>query len=436
MDETALTIRKHISAKRMAEHVKALVAYGPRHAGTEREHKAAAYVEGQFKSAGVDVRADKVEGIIDWKLNDSRVKIIEPVEQELTSTALLGSGATPPEGTVAELVYVGKGRMQDYQNVDFKDKFIMRDPPRAFMLDNSSDESAPQGPTKMLIDGGAAGFVEHARIPGRLIQMPLLSGPGGITVPAVTVTYEDGQYLKELMREWYTIPKGCKRKDENLPLKLRVWVDATSTPSYGINVIGRIEGSKKPDEVVCLVAHHDNANGPGANDNSTAVAVNLETARVLAKMPKPARSIEFLSPTAEEYGETGTYAYVSKYVEPNLSNYKGVINMDMINNSDHLYLIEESICLGKLVKNDKVLNRKIVEVCDSLGYWIESTPLEYAGDDGPFILAGVPTSYLFSLTPPMSWLHSYVDDFDIVNINALTSVTEIAANSIWRIANE
>jgi len=436
MDENALTIRKYISAKRMAEHVKSLITYGPRHAGTEREHKAASYVKSQFESSGVKVRTDKVEGIIDWKLNDCRVKIVEPVEQELTSTALLGSGSTPPEGLVRELVYVGKGRMEDYKKVDIKNKFIMRDPPRAFMLDNSSDETAPQGPTKMLVDGGAAGFVEHARIPGRLLQMPLLSGPEGLPVPAVTVTYEDGQYLKELMREWYTIPMGCKRKDNDLPLKLRIWVDAVSKPSYGINVIGRIEGDNKPDEVVCLVAHHDNANGPGANDNATAVSVNLEVARVLAKMRKPKRSIEFLSPTAEEYGETGSYSYVDKYVKPNLSNYKGVINMDMINNGDHLYLIEESICLGKLVKNDKTLNKKITEVCDSLGYWVEGTPLEYAGDDGPFILAGVPTSYLFSLTPPMSWLHSYVDDFDIVNINALTTVAEIAANSIWQIANE
>jgi Zn-dependent M28 family amino/carboxypeptidase len=251
------------------------------------------------------------------------------------------------------------------------------------------------------------------------------------------VTYEDGQYLKELLREWYSIPAGFKRTEKHLPVKLRVMVDAESKPGYGINVIGRIEGSDKPEEKVCLIAHHDNANGPGACDNATAVAVNLETARVLKKLGRPKRTIEFLSFTAEEYGETGSYAYVNKYVEKDPSKYKAAINMDIIGNGDHLYYIEESICLGKLVKNDPNLNKTVCKISEGLGYHIEGTPLEYAGDDGPFILAGVPTFYLCKLiNPGWPWLHTYMDDFSVVDINGLTVVTEIVANSLWHFANE
>ena len=436
MDNNALEMRKNLSAKRMAEHVKKLVTYGPRHSGSIREHEAAKYVEKSFLSSGVEVRSDKVKGINDWKLNDCRVRVIEPVAQELTSIALLGSGSTPKEGTIAELVYIGKGTMENYLKANYKDKFIMRDPPRNFMLDNASDESAPQGPTKMLIEGGVKGFIEHARFPGRILQMPLLSGPEGVSVPAVAVTYEDGQYLKELLREWYAIPKGTRRKSENISVKLNIQVDAESKPSYGINVIGSIKGSTKPDEIVCLMAHHDNANGPGANDNAASVAINIEVANALNKMPKPKRTIEFISPTGEEYGEIGSDSYVEKYVKNNPTKYKGVLNMDMVNLQDHLYYIEESICLGKLVKNDKGLNRKLVKVCDKLGYHIEGTPLEYARDDGPFILANVPTSYIFGAIPNLSWLHTYMDDYDIININGLTGTAEIAANFIWRLANE
>ena len=110
--------------------------------------------------------------------------------------------------------------------------------------------------------------------------------------------------------------------------------------------------------------------------------------------------------------------------------------MDMINITDRLYYIEESICLGKLVKNDKEINEKIKKVCSKLGYHIEGTPLEYAGDDGPFILAKVPTSYLFSATSNMSYIHTDYDDYDMININGLTTVAEIAANTIWLLANE
>ena len=111
--------------------------------------------------------------------------------------------------------------------------------------------------------------------------------------------------------------------------------------------------------------------------------------------------------------------------------------LDIIGNGDHLYYITESICLGKLVRNDPDLNRKLCRVCDELGYIIEPTPLEYASDDGPFLLAGVPTSYLAKLiSPSWPWLHTYMDDFEVVDVNGLTVVAEIVANTVWRLANE
>ncbi len=437
MDSTALGIRSGISAARMAEDVKALIACAPRHAGTANEHRAAAYVENQFRSAGVGVRVDRVEGICAWRLHDCRVQVVSPVAQELTAIALLGSGSTPPEGATAELAYVGAGRMADFARAEVAGKFVMRDPPRALMLDNASDATAPQGPTEMLIRRGAAGFVEHARTPGRILQMPLLSGPEGLSVPAVAVTYEDGQYLKELLREWYAVPRGFKRRCEHQPVVLRVRVDAESAPSFGLNVIGRIDGAADARQTVCLVAHHDNANGPGACDNATAVAVNLEVARVLARMPAPRRSIEFLSTTGEEYGEVGSAAYVREHLAADPARCAGCIVLDIIGNGDHLYYVTESICLGKLVRNDPALNARLRQVAAELGYLIEPTPLEYASDDGPFILAGVPTAYLAKLiSPSWPWLHTYMDDFEVVDVNGLTVVAEIVANTLWRLANE
>ena len=437
ISQTKLEIRRHVSSARMAGDVQALVDLAPRHAATEAEWAAAQYAESQFRAAGVEVRVDEVPGIRAWYHHDTRVRVVEPVEQELTGVAILGSGATPEEGVVAELVYVGQGKLEDYEGVDVKDRFVMRDPPRALMLDNPADETAPQGPTDMLLRRGVKGFVEHARLQGRILQTDLLSGPQGLPVPAIAVTYEDGQYLKELYREWYAVPKSFKRTDEHWPVKLHVWVNAESRESHGINVIGSIAGSDLPDEKVVLVAHHDNAFGPGACDNATAVAVNLETARVLARLGTPRRSIEFVSVTAEEYGEIGAAAYVKKYVEPDPSAYKAALVMDIIGNGDHLYYITESICLGKLVQNSPWLNTYLEEVCADLGYVIEGTQLEYASDDGPFILAGVPTSYLAKLiSNSWPWLHTYMDDMSVVDINGLTVMAEITANTIWRLANE
>ena len=430
-----IELHQLISAARMAEDVKYLASLGPRHAATEREHKAAEYIEQKFRQAGVNVRVDKVEGIKAWYHHESRFRVVEPVEQELTCTAILGSGATPKEGIVAEVVYVGRGKMEDLEGRDLENRFVFRDPPRNLTLDNLTGEEAPQGPTEYLLKQGVVGFIEHARQKGRILQVDLLSGPNHLPVPAVALTYEDGQYLKELIREWYAVPNGYRRLKEE-PVRAWIYVDAESKESYGINVIASIPGTEYPDEKVLLVAHHDNAYGPGACDNATAVAVNLECARVLSKLPAPKCTIEFCSVTAEEYGEIGSSAYVKKYVaDP--SKIKGCIVMDIIGNGDHLYYITESIYLGRLVRNTSWLNRYIEKVVDDLGYVIEPSPLEFASDDGPFLLAGVPTSYLCKLiTPSWPWLHTYMDDFAVVDINGLKVIAEIAATTLWRLANE
>jgi hypothetical protein len=430
-------MRSKISARRMAADVQQLIHFAPRHAATQNEWKAAHYIEDAFRATGADVRVDQVPGINAWYLKDTRIKIVHPVERELNGVAILGSGATPPEGVTAELRYVGQGKMEDYEGIDFKNTLVMRDPPRALTLDNASDESAPQGPTDMLIKRGVAGFIEHSRLKGDILQTDLLSGPKGMSVPAVAVTYEDGQLLKELLREWYALPSWYKRTEPRIPVTLCITVDAESNESYGLNVIASIKGCEKPEQKVVLVAHHDNAFGPGACDNATAVAINLETARILSSLPAPKRTIEFVSCTAEEYGEIGSAAYVEKYVKPNVAEYKAALVLDIVGNGDHLYYITESICLGKLVQNSPELNNILEQVVEGLGYVIEGTPLEYASDDGPFILAGVPTSYLAKLiSSSWPWLHTYMDDFKVVDINGLKVMAEITSATIWNLANQ
>jgi aminopeptidase YwaD len=430
-------IKQGLSAARMAEDTKALIKNSPRHAGTDNEWRAAEYVENEFRKSDLTVRVDKVPGVNKWVHHRTNVKIVEPIERELYGVAILGSGSTPPEGITAEVIYAGRGRTQDFEGLDVANKFVFRDPPRALTLDNASDNTAPQGPTEMLLSRKVAGFIEHSRLKGNILQTDLLSGPEGLPVPAVAVTYEDGQLIKELLREWYAVPSWFKRTEENVSIKLNVTVESESEPSYGLNVIASLPGSERPEEKVVLVAHHDNAFGPGACDNATAVAVNLDCARVLSKLPPPKRTIEFVSVTGEEYGEFGSSAYVEKYVKPDPSNYKGALVLDIIGNGDHLYYITESICLGKLVKNSERINGILRRVSDDLGYCIEGTPLEFASDDGPFILAGVETSYLAKLiSSSWPWLHTYMDDFKVVDINGLKVVAEISAVTLWRLANQ
>lgn len=106
------------------------------------------------------------------------------------------------------------------------------------------------------------------------------------------------------------------------------------------NIVGRIEGSKYPDQTVIYSAHWDHlgvgapdAKGDriynGAVDNGTGTASLIELARAFAKAPKPERSIVFLNVTAEEKGLLGSEYYASKPLYP-LSKTVAVINMDAL----------------------------------------------------------------------------------------------------------
>ena len=106
------------------------------------------------------------------------------------------------------------------------------------------------------------------------------------------------------------------------------------------NIVGRIEGSKHPDQTVIYSAHWDHlgvgqpdAKGDriynGAVDNATGTAALIELGRAFAKAPRPERSLVFLNVTAEEKGLLGSEYYAAKPLYP-LATTVGVINMDAL----------------------------------------------------------------------------------------------------------
>ncbi len=93
------------------------------------------------------------------------------------------------------------------------------------------------------------------------------------------------------------------------------------------NVLGKIMGSKRPDEVVMFGAHWDaygqgkpDAQGriyrAGANDDALGIAGLLEIARSLKAGPAPERSVVFGLWTAEERGLLGSEYYAANPVYP------------------------------------------------------------------------------------------------------------------------
>ena len=93
------------------------------------------------------------------------------------------------------------------------------------------------------------------------------------------------------------------------------------------NVIGKLTGSKYPDETVSYGGHWDaygigpaDAQGrtirPGASDDALGLAAMIEIARLFAAGPRPERTLVFAAWTAEERGLLGSEYYAQHPLYP------------------------------------------------------------------------------------------------------------------------
>jgi hypothetical protein len=105
------------------------------------------------------------------------------------------------------------------------------------------------------------------------------------------------------------------------------------------NVLGFVPGSQSPDTFLLFTAHYDHLGRmgsetyfPGANDNSSGIAMLLNLAKHFSE--KPHRySVAFIAFAGEEAGLLGSEYYVKHPFFP-LSKIKFLINMDLLGTGD------------------------------------------------------------------------------------------------------
>jgi len=97
----------------------------------------------------------------------------------------------------------------------------------------------------------------------------------------------------------------------------------------------RIVGKSRPNETVVVGGHLDSIVGwfgrgrsPGADDNASGSSNVIESFRLLLKMPRPERSVEFFWYAAEEIGLVGSAEIAQSYKQQN-RDVIGVMQLDM-----------------------------------------------------------------------------------------------------------
>ena len=189
-----------------------------------------------------------------------------------------------------------------------------------------------------------------------------------------------------------------------LPVTLSTTMQVTATYNRSHNVIAKITGTKRPDEVIIYTAHWDHLGVGkadetgdsiynGALDNASGTAALLQLARAFKKMKTaPERTVIFLSVTAEEQGLWGSAYYAENPVYPAAETVAN-INMDGINAHEKT---KDIIVVGK---GQSVLEDYLKDVTEKRGRYVsfETHPeagYYYRSDHFNFAKVGIPALYI------------------------------------------
>jgi Zn-dependent M28 family amino/carboxypeptidase len=380
-----------IDPHRLSDEVKTLSsdAFEGRGPATEGETKTIDYMIAQFKAAGIQPGGDLKNGKREWTqavpLLQSDIVgkpalsfTVNGKSEDLTQgkeiavrSALDGSKAVSINN--APLVFVGYGvkaperHWDDFKGVDLHGKIavvLINDPDFETGVGDFGgkamtyygrwtykyEEAARQGAAGMLIVHETApasyGWATVANSNTNTQFDVVRDHPSSVHTPLEGWIQRD--VAVDLFKAAGLDFEALKKQAQTREFKPVVLKGETFSANYKIdskvitshNIVGRIEGSKRPDETVIYSAHWDHlgvgapdATGDkiynGAVDNATGTAALIELARAFASQPRPERSVVFLNVTAEEKGLLGSEYYATKPLYP-LAKTVADINMDAL----------------------------------------------------------------------------------------------------------
>ena len=360
-----------------------LDSYEGRAPGSAGEAKTVAYLISKFKAAGLAPGnngswTQDVPLIEITAKNVSALRIADRNGKAMSfaygSEYVIGSYREAPKTEIkqSEMVFVGHGIVapekgwNDYAGVDVKGKTVV-----VMVNDPDFENDSLEGPfggkamtyygrwtykyEEAARQGAAAVLIIHDTAPAAYGWNVVNSSWTGTQFLAQSKdggksqTQANGWIQKSVAKEIFAAAgqdlekqmaaakqKGFKAVPLNLTASLSFENDIARKASK--NVVGIMNGTKRPEEYVLYTAHWDHlgrctaaVDGDdicnGAVDNATGSAGLVALAEGFAKAGAPERSVVFLAVTAEESGLLGSKYYAENPVFP-LSQTVGGVNMD------------------------------------------------------------------------------------------------------------
>jgi len=249
-------------------------------------HKAAEMIEEYFNNSGLNVTVHKYRVLVPVD-EGSYVEVLEPVELRIKAYALWPNLVQPsltPNGIEGRLVYLGKGRLDEFDGKELEGAIAVMD----FDSGDSWITALDFGAIAVVFVGEGGNRYQAA---SKVVLTPLYA-------PRLYVGGGDGDRLVELARQ------GARA---------RIYVNMRWREVEAENVIGVVKGTERPNEVIIVSAHYDSFSvvpglSPGA-DEASSIAALLTLARYYASH-RPPRTLWFVALSGHWEGLAGAREFV------------------------------------------------------------------------------------------------------------------------------
>lgn len=263
-------VRENLNLSQIKRHVIFMSSLPTRVTGYGGYIEALNYIEKTLSEIGLHVERHKYPVLIpmDW---ETKITLF-PQNESIKAYALwpnsIQTCLTPPGGIEGQILYVGKGRLEDFNSLNVTDKIILMD----FNSQDNWLNAAKLGAKAVIFIGPE----ETTRIESeqKFILTPLY-------FPRIYLPKDEGLALKSMIQEGKII-------------SVRIESKVTWEQIIAENLIAVIPGQELPDEIIIVGAYYDSWSivpkiSPGAEE-AISPSILLEIARLLKENP-PKRTV-------------------------------------------------------------------------------------------------------------------------------------------------
>jgi carboxypeptidase Q len=283
---------------------------GPRPAGSAGDRAAVAWAQREMQRLGFANVHTVPATVPHWVRGEAEFAVLTPWPQTMPTLVLGGSVGTGSEGLEADAVMVKDlDALAQLPAGAVKDKIVFF----TLRMERTRDGAGYGKAVTVRAAGpsaasalGAIGIVirsistSNTRFPHTGATRYTTTSP---RIPAFAISNPDADALERQFASGKPVRLKMRSTSRDLP------------PAQSANVVGDIPGTDRADEIVILGAHLDSWDpGVGAIDDGAGVAIMMGVARLIGGLDtKPHRTIRVVLFANEEFGTSGSQAYVAAH---------------------------------------------------------------------------------------------------------------------------